>query len=122
MHLTIVVPPLSFLQVQEEGVARPVLSLMREATELAMQERSVVWQQLHVVEDQLRGTREENQADAQKHSEEKEALQQRLIESEATVARLKVRQRKNEERVKEVFDGEDETVMRSMHAGRRGSE
>ena len=107
---------------QEEGVARPVLSLMREATELAMQERSVVWQQLHVVEDQLRGTREENQADAQKHSEEKEALQQRLIESEATVARLKVRQRKNEERVKEVFDGEDETVMRSMHAGRRGSE
>ena len=122
MHLTIVVPPLSFLQVQEEGVARPVLSLMREATELAMQERSVVWQQLHVVEDQLRGTREENQADAQKHSEEKDALQQRLIESEATVARLKVRRRKNEERVKEVFDGEDETVMRSMHAGRRGSE
>jgi len=31
-------------------VVRPVLSLMREAAEVAAQERGVVWQQLHAVE------------------------------------------------------------------------
>lgn len=69
---------------------RPVLTLMRESAELAGRERSVVWQQLHSAEAELRAARSEREADTQRLSREKAALQQKLTDSEATVARLKV--------------------------------
>jgi len=77
-------------QAQEEGVVRPVLTLMRESAELAGRERSVVWQQLHSAEAELRATRSEREVETQRLTHEKTALQQKLAETEAAAARLKV--------------------------------
>lgn len=81
------------MQVQEEAVGRPVLVLMREATEVAVAERGAVWQQLRGAEEEAKALQAERAAEQQKATMEKAALQAKLSEAEAAVARLKVRDR-----------------------------
>ncbi|OUZ99845.1 MATH [Macleaya cordata] len=80
---------LVFLVREEEGIARPVLSLLREVAELANVDRAALWHQLCATEDENIRGREERQAELSNMIREKEILSQRLIESEATTNRLK---------------------------------
>ncbi|MCL7025321.1 hypothetical protein MKW94_025380 [Papaver nudicaule] len=80
---------LVFLVHEEEEISRPVLSMMREAVELANVDRAALWHQLCASEDENIRDREERQAEVLAMTKEKEILSQRLSESEATNSRLK---------------------------------
>ncbi|XP_026387623.1 uncharacterized protein LOC113282768 isoform X1 [Papaver somniferum] len=80
---------LVFLVHEEEEISRPVLSMMREAAELANVDRAALWHQLCASEDENIREREERQAEVSNITKEKEILSQRLSESEATNSRLK---------------------------------
>ncbi|XP_077237945.1 uncharacterized protein LOC143879445 isoform X2 [Tasmannia lanceolata] len=80
---------LVFLVREEEGIARPVLSMMREVTELANVDRAALWHQLCASEDENIRSREERQTELSNFTREKVTLSQMLSESEATTSRLK---------------------------------
>ncbi|ONK60205.1 uncharacterized protein A4U43_C08F15500 [Asparagus officinalis] len=80
---------LVFLVREEDGIARPVLNMMREVVELAQVDRATLWHQLCAIEDENIRSREERQAELSNFAHEKTALIQRLSESEATTSRLK---------------------------------
>jgi len=81
---------LVFLVREEDGIARPVLNMMREVVELAQVDRATLWHQLCSIEDDNIRSREERQAELSNLAREKTVLTQRLTESEATTSRLKV--------------------------------
>ncbi|KAF6158126.1 hypothetical protein GIB67_014920 [Kingdonia uniflora] len=80
---------LSFLIREEDGVARPVLSMMREIAELANVDRAALWHQLCASEDENIRAREEMQAQISNMAKDKAILLQKLGESEAATNRLK---------------------------------
>lgn len=80
---------LAFLVREEDGIARPVLNMMREVTELAQVDRATLWHQLCAIEDENIRSREERQSELSNFAREKTGLTQRLSESEASTSRLK---------------------------------
>lgn len=81
---------LTFLVREEEGTARPVLSMMRKVAEAANAERNVLWQQVRSREDDILRSRNERQTEAARVSREKAALAQRLADADIAQGRLKV--------------------------------
>ncbi|KAF8407158.1 hypothetical protein HHK36_006284 [Tetracentron sinense] len=84
---------LVFLVHEEQGIARPVLSMMREVADLANVDRAALWHQLCATEDENICAREERQAELSNVVRENTTLLQRLSESEATTNRLKFEMR-----------------------------
>ncbi|KAG1363216.1 Ubiquitin carboxyl-terminal hydrolase 13 [Cocos nucifera] len=80
---------LAFLVREEDGIARPVLNMMREVSEVAQVGRANLWHQICDIEDENIRFREERQAELSNFVHEKAVLSQRLNESEATNNRLK---------------------------------
>ncbi|KAI5073759.1 hypothetical protein GOP47_0011772 [Adiantum capillus-veneris] len=80
---------LTFLVREEEGTARPVLCMMREAAELANADRATLYQQLRTTEEETALARTERQGEINNLVKEKTALSQKLLEAEAAQARLK---------------------------------
>lgn len=89
---------LVFLVREEDGIARPVLSMMREVVELAQVDRATLWHQLCAIEDENIRSREERQVEQSNFAREKSVLTQRLSESEASTSRLKSEQKAETER------------------------
>ncbi|PKA57938.1 Ubiquitin carboxyl-terminal hydrolase 13 [Apostasia shenzhenica] len=81
---------LVFLVREEEGIARPVLNMMREVGQLAQVDRASLWHQLCATEDELIRSQEERKIELDKMTSEKTDLFQRLKESEAANSRLKI--------------------------------
>ncbi|CAN6459650.1 unnamed protein product [Victoria cruziana] len=79
---------LSFL-VHEEGIVRPVLSMMREVAELANVDRAALWHQLCANEEVNMHTREEKLAEISGLMRENNILCQKLNESESLNSCLK---------------------------------
>ncbi|KAH7433467.1 hypothetical protein KP509_07G070900 [Ceratopteris richardii] len=80
---------LTFLIREEEGTARPVLCMMKEAVELADADRATLFQQLQVSEAATAVARTERQWELNSLIKEKAALSQKLAEAEAAQIRLK---------------------------------
>ncbi|MCO5614616.1 hypothetical protein L7F22_068900 [Adiantum nelumboides] len=80
---------LTFLVREEEGTARPVLCMMREAAELANADRATLYQQLRTSEEETVLARTERQGEFNNLLKEKTALSQKILEAEAAQARLK---------------------------------
>ncbi|MCO5581700.1 hypothetical protein L7F22_035589 [Adiantum nelumboides] len=80
---------LTFLVREEEGTARPVLCMMREAAELANADRATLYQQLRASEEEMALARTERQGEFNNLVKEKTALSQKILEAEAAQARLK---------------------------------
>ncbi|KAH7443293.1 hypothetical protein KP509_02G028800 [Ceratopteris richardii] len=80
---------LTFLVREEEGTARPVLCMMREAAELANADRATLYQQLRVSEEETAQARTERQGEINVIMKEKAVLSQKLVEAEAAQLRLK---------------------------------
>ncbi|RWW39091.1 hypothetical protein BHE74_00055607 [Ensete ventricosum] len=81
---------LVFLVREEDGIARPVMNMLREVAEVAQVDRANLWHQICSVEVEHIRFREEKQAEISKVADENASLSQRLNESEATTNRLKV--------------------------------
>lgn len=81
---------LVFLVREEDGIARPVLNMIREVIEVAHVERATLWRNLGAIQDENIRAQEEMQTELSKFAREKALLTQRLNESEATTSRLKV--------------------------------
>jgi hypothetical protein len=81
---------LVFLVKEEFGIARPVLSMMREAAEVAQADRANLWHQICATEDENIRLHEEIDIEQTKFTNEKAVLTQRLTESEATTGHLRV--------------------------------
>ena len=79
-----------WVQVQEEGVGRPVLALMREAIELAVSDRGAMWQKLRAKEEEVVAAVRRQEEEVARLSKEKAVLQQKVVDAESHVARLKV--------------------------------
>ncbi|CAL9753797.1 unnamed protein product [Musa acuminata subsp. burmannicoides] len=80
---------LVFLVREEDGIARPVLNILREVAEVSQVDRANLWHQICAVEDENVRFREERQEEIANFAHEKAALSQRLNESEATTNSLK---------------------------------
>ncbi|XP_042453940.1 uncharacterized protein LOC122038319 [Zingiber officinale] len=80
---------LIFLVREEDGIARPVLNMLREVAEAAQVDRANLWHQICAVEDENIHLREEKQDEIVNFTNEKAFLSQKLNESEATNNRLK---------------------------------
>ncbi|CAL9091809.1 unnamed protein product [Musa acuminata var. zebrina] len=80
---------LVFLVREEDGIARPVMNMLREVAEVAQVDRANLWHKICSVEVEHIRFREEKQAEISKVADEKASLSQRLNESEATTNRLK---------------------------------
>lgn len=80
---------LAFLVREEEGTARPVLSMMHEAAQLANVDRSALWQQLRASEEEIIRTREDRQDEIANLSKENVLLSQKLADAATTQAHLK---------------------------------
>lgn len=81
---------LTFLVREEEGTARPVLSMMRKVAEAANAERNVLWQQLRAREEDIARSRTERLAELSRLAREKAVLSQRLTDADIAQNRLKV--------------------------------
>ncbi|KAJ7566029.1 hypothetical protein O6H91_02G085600 [Diphasiastrum complanatum] len=90
---------LTFLVREEEGTARPVLSMMREAVESANADRTTLWQQLRTYEEEIDKVRTERQNEINRLTREKASLSQKLSDSEASQARLKAETKAEVDRV-----------------------
>nr|XP_024363915.1 uncharacterized protein LOC112276652 [Physcomitrium patens] len=90
---------LTFLVREEEGTARPVLSMMCKVAEAANGERNVLWQQLRAREDDIVRLRNERQAELARVSREKAVLSQRLVDADIAQGRLKAEMRAEIDRV-----------------------
>lgn len=101
---------LTFL-IQEEGTARPVLSMMREVAELANVDRGTLWQQLCANEDEIMRVREDRQNEVATLTREKALLSQRLGEFEAATLRLKSEMKSDLEH----FSWEKKDLMEKIH-------
>ncbi|KAF3779789.1 Ubiquitin carboxyl-terminal hydrolase 13 [Nymphaea thermarum] len=75
--------------VHEEGIVRPVLSMMREVAELANVDRAALWHQLCANEEEKMRTCEKKQAEISGLAREKNILCQKLSESESLSHHLK---------------------------------
>lgn len=82
---------LVFLVREEEGIARPVLNMMREVAQLAQVDRASLWHQLCTTEDELIRSREERKIEHDKLARENADLIHKLQESEANNSILKVK-------------------------------
>ncbi|KAF2303804.1 hypothetical protein GH714_023498 [Hevea brasiliensis] len=80
---------LVILVCEEQEIAKPVLSMMREVAELANVDRAALWHQLCASEDEIVRMREEMKTEISNMVREKALLSQKLSESEATNNRLK---------------------------------
>lgn len=80
---------LAFLLREEEGTARPVLSMMHEAAQLANVDRAAMWQRLCVSEEELIRVREDRQDEIANISKENVLLSQRLADAAMAQAHLK---------------------------------
>lgn len=80
---------LVFLVKEEFGIARPVLSMMREAAEVAQADRANLWHQICATEDENIRLHEEMDMEQTKFTNERAVLAQRLTESEATTGHLR---------------------------------
>ncbi|CAM6084873.1 unnamed protein product [Calypogeia fissa] len=80
---------LTFLVREEEGTARPVLSMMREAVELANADRNALWQQLRNSEEETNRARADRQGEISRLAREKATLSQRISDSDAAQNRIK---------------------------------
>ncbi|XP_042487745.1 uncharacterized protein LOC122067978 [Macadamia integrifolia] len=80
---------LVYLVREEQGIVRPVLSMMREVAELANVDRAALWHQLCAIEDENIRALEERKAELSSMAREKAILSQRLSDSEATNNHLK---------------------------------
>lgn len=80
---------LTFLVQEEEGISRPLLSMMREVAELANVDRAALWHQLCASEDENTRIREETQIQLLNMIKEKDIMSLRLSESEAATNRIK---------------------------------
>ncbi|KAK3437118.1 hypothetical protein EUGRSUZ_C01723 [Eucalyptus grandis] len=74
---------------EEQEFIKPVLSMMREAAELANVDRAALWHQVCGREEEITRLREERKAEISNMVREKAAVSQKLSESEATNNRLK---------------------------------
>lgn len=101
---------LTFL-IQEEGTARPVLSMMREVAGLANVDRATLWQQLCANEDEIIRVREDRQNEVATLTREKALLSQRLDEFEAATVRLKSEMKSDLEH----FSREKKDLMEKIH-------
>ncbi|KAG0473404.1 hypothetical protein HPP92_014759 [Vanilla planifolia] len=81
---------LVFLVREEEGIARPVLNMMREVAQLAQIDRASLWHQLCATEDELIHSRDQRKIEIENLNNEKADLIQRLKESEVANSSLKV--------------------------------
>ncbi|CAN6449841.1 unnamed protein product [Victoria cruziana] len=94
--------------VHEEGIARPVLTMMREAAELANVDRAALWHQLCATEEESIRTRESLQVEISELVKEKDTLSRRLSESEAANHRVKIEMKTEMDRIardkKEMFE------------------
>ncbi|KAK8936233.1 hypothetical protein KSP39_PZI013482 [Platanthera zijinensis] len=81
---------LVFLVREEEGIARPVLNMMREVAQLAQVDRASLWHQLCATEDELIRSRDDSKTEHDKFVSEKADLMHRLKESEASNSSLKI--------------------------------
>ncbi|XP_058112078.1 uncharacterized protein LOC131255390 [Magnolia sinica] len=102
---------LVFLVHEEEGITRPVLSMLREVAELANVDRAALWHQLCASEDENIRAREERQNELSNIAREKGLLSQRLEESEATINRLKAEMRAEMDR----FAREKKELSEQLH-------
>ncbi|KAM0862355.1 hypothetical protein ACQ4PT_045307 [Festuca glaucescens] len=80
---------LVFLVKEDFGIARPVLSMMREAAEVAQADRANLWHQICATEDENIRLHEEMDMEQTKFTNERAVLAQRLTESEATTGHLR---------------------------------
>ncbi|KAJ6834290.1 uncharacterized protein M6B38_335460 [Iris pallida] len=80
---------LVFLVREEDGIARPVLNMIREIAVLAQVDRATLWHQLCAIEDEHVRSQEERQEELSNFAREKAVLTQRINESDATTSRLK---------------------------------
>uniref|UniRef100_A0A5B6Z2T5 MATH domain-containing protein n=1 Tax=Davidia involucrata TaxID=16924 RepID=A0A5B6Z2T5_DAVIN len=80
---------LVILVCEEQEIVRPVLSMMREVTELANVDRAALWHQLCASEDEILRIREEGKVQISNMVKEKSIISQRLSESEATNSCMK---------------------------------
>nr|CAD1827764.1 unnamed protein product [Ananas comosus var. bracteatus] len=81
---------LVFLVREEDGIARPVLDMMRGVAEVAQVDRANMWHQICAIEDENIRLREERQVELSNFAHEKAVLAQKLSESEATTSSLKL--------------------------------
>ncbi|XP_073138267.1 uncharacterized protein [Henckelia pumila] len=102
---------LVILVCQEQEMVKPVLSIMREAVELANADRAALWHQLCVNEEEILRIREESNAEVACISEEKSVISQRLSESEASCSHLKSEMRAEMDR----FARERKELTEQMH-------
>ncbi|BBN19328.1 hypothetical protein MPTK1_8g09710 [Marchantia polymorpha subsp. ruderalis] len=90
---------LTFLVREEEGTARPVLSMMRETADLANAERNALWQQLRTSEEEINRARTDRQGEINRLVRDKTSLSQRLTEADAAQVRLKGEMKSEVERL-----------------------
>ena len=81
---------LTFLVGEEEGTAKPVLCMMREAVELANADRAILYQKLRTNDEEMALARKERQEEISNLIKEKLTLSQKAIEAENAQTRLKV--------------------------------
>lgn len=101
---------LTFL-IQEEGTARPVLSMMREVAELANVDRATLWKKLCANEEEIIRVCEDRQNEIATLTREKALLSQRLGEFEAATLRLKSEMKSDFER----FSREKKDFLEQIH-------
>ncbi|XP_074592183.1 uncharacterized protein LOC141847974 [Curcuma longa] len=89
---------LVFLVREEDGIARPVLNMLREVAEVAQVDHAKLWHQICAVEDENVHLREERQEERVNFANEKASLSQRLKESETTNSHLKAESKVESER------------------------
>ncbi|KAG6485229.1 uncharacterized protein LOC122012707 isoform X1 [Zingiber officinale] len=75
---------LIFLVREEDGIARPVLNMLREVAQVAQVNRANLWHQICAVEDENIHLREERQDEIVNFTNEKASLLQKINELEAT--------------------------------------
>lgn len=81
---------LALLVHEEQGIAKQVLNMMKEAVELCNVDRATLWRQLHAKEKENIHSQEIRQAELSSVLREKDTLLERVHESEATIDQLKV--------------------------------
>ncbi|KAG6706531.1 hypothetical protein I3842_07G226200 [Carya illinoinensis] len=74
---------------EEHEIVRPILSMMREAAELANVNRAALWHQLCAIEDESIRMRDEREAEISNMVKEKAGISQKLSESETNINHLK---------------------------------
>ncbi|GAB2215403.1 hypothetical protein Droror1_Dr00019786 [Drosera rotundifolia] len=90
---------LVFLVSEEHEVIRPVLGMLRETAELANIDRTALWHQVCIRENEIIRVREEAKAEVSNVNKDKATIAQRLSESEAFTNQLKLEMKAEMERL-----------------------